>query len=155
VAHNLRARAIGPDERGEYARLLDRLAAAIAGADLPEVGAVATRSAEMNAARRARSGLRDLRAVCREVDGLGLVLAHSGTMLGVLLDAADPELSAKTDRIRTACAPLGGEVSVHRSLGAGDRWTPAHGEPAAEPPATPATPAAATTAPDRLPELET
>lgn len=158
VAHNLRARAIGPDERREYAVLLDRLAAAIAGADLPEVGAVATRSAEMNAARRPRSGFRDLLTVCREVDGLGLVLAHSGTMLGVLLDAGDPELSAKTDRIRTACAPLGGEVSVHRSLGTGDCWTPALGEPV---PALPAVPTATTpsaagaTAPHRLTELET
>ncbi|WP_330261195.1 GHMP family kinase ATP-binding protein [Streptomyces sp. NBC_00539] len=151
VAHNLRAGGIGPDERREYARLLDRLAAAIAGADLAEVGAVATRSAEMNAARRVRSGFRDLRALCREVDGLGLVLAHSGTMLGVLLDAADPELAAKTDRIRTACAPLGGEVSVHRSLGAGDRWNPAHDEPVPDPDATPA----ASTAADRLHELET
>lgn len=124
VAHNRSAGTIGTAERHEYARLLDRLAGAVATGDLPAVGEVATRSAELNGRRRARAGLAELRALCREVDGHGLVLAHSGTLLGVLLDAHDPELDAKTRHVRAGCAPLGGEVSVHRALGAGDDWAP-------------------------------
>ncbi|MDF3299503.1 GHMP family kinase ATP-binding protein [Streptomyces tropicalis] len=124
VAHNRSAAAVGAGERREYARLLDRLADAVAAGDLPAVGAVATRSAELNTARRARPGFARLHALAREVGGLGLVLAHSGTLLGVLLDADDPELDGKTAHIRAGCALLGGEVSVHRSLGAGDDWGP-------------------------------
>ncbi|MFG2977276.1 kinase [Streptomyces sp. NPDC048331] len=129
VAHNRVARAIGAADRQEYARLLDRLTDAVARGDLAEVGAVATRSAEMNAHRRRRAGFAELHALCREVDGLGLVLAHSGTMLGVLLEANDPALAGKTEHIRAGCAALGGEVSVHRSLGADDSWSP-QGPPA-------------------------
>ncbi|MGW7328033.1 kinase, partial [Streptomyces sp. NPDC054840] len=124
VAHNRGARAFDAADREEYALLLDRLTDAVARGDLPEVGAVATRSAEMNAHRRRRAGFAELHALCREVDGLGLVLAHSGTMLGVLLEANDPALTGKTEHIRAGCAALGGEVSVHRSLGADDSWSP-------------------------------
>ncbi|WP_329214373.1 kinase [Streptomyces sp. NBC_01485] len=124
VAHNRTAKAIGTAERHEYARLLDRLTGAVATGDLPAVGEAATRSAELNGRRRARAGFAELRALCREVDGHGLVLAHSGTLLGVLLDAQDPELDGKAEHIRAGCAPLGGEVSVHRALGAGDDWAP-------------------------------
>ncbi len=136
VAHNRGARTIDAAARDEYARLLDRLTDAVAGGDLHEVGAVATRSAEMNAHRRERAGFAELRALCREVDGLGLVLAHSGTMLGVLLEAHDPSLAGKTEHVRAGCAALGGEVSVHRSLGTGDSWTP----PAPVAPAVPVRP---------------
>ncbi|MCX4775406.1 kinase [Streptomyces sp. NBC_01264] len=124
VAHNRAARAIDSTDRAEYTLLLDRLTAAVACSDLQEVGAVATRSAEMNAHRRRRAGFAHLHALCREVDGLGLVLAHSGTMLGVLLEAGDPALAGKTEHIRAGCAALGGETSVHRSLGGGDSWSP-------------------------------
>ncbi|AGS67145.1 GHMP kinase [Streptomyces collinus] len=124
VAHNRAAPPIGPAERHEYARLLDRLGDAVATGDVPAVGEVATRSAELNDRRRARAGFGVLRALCHDVGGHGLVLAHSGTLLGVLLDTHDPELDAKARHIRAGCAPLGGEVTVHRALGAGDAWSP-------------------------------
>ncbi|MCE3034977.1 kinase [Streptomyces sp. CMSTAAHL-2] len=130
VAHNRTAGPIGAADRHEYARLLDRLTAAVTEGDLPAVGEVATRSAELNGRRRERPGFDRLRVLCDEVGGLGLVLAHSGTLLGVLLEAGDPELDAKSAHIRAGCAGLGGEVSVHRSLGAGDDWTRPHrGQP--------------------------
>ncbi|MFD4789571.1 kinase [Streptomyces sp. NPDC058459] len=134
VAHNRTATAIGTADRHEYARLLNRLTDAVGTGDLPAVGEVATRSAELNARRRAHAGFAELRALCREVDGHGMVVAHSGTLLGVLLEARDPELDAKAAHIRAGCTPLGGEVSVHRALGAGDDWAPA---PPPKPPATP------------------
>ncbi|WP_063794193.1 hypothetical protein, partial [Streptomyces graminilatus] len=140
VAHNRTAKAIGTAERHEYARLLDRLTGAVATGDLPTVGEVGTRSAELNDRRRARAGFAELRALCRDIGGHGLVLAHSGTLLGVLLDAEDPELDAKAEHVRVGCAPLGGEVSVHRALGTGDDWAPGppH-QPHSPHPAKPAT----------------
>ncbi|MER7761430.1 kinase [Streptomyces sp. NPDC097619] len=120
LAHHRTARPVPAADRAEYARLLDRLTGAVARGDLPAVGAVATRSAELHTARRPRPGLDLLRRLGHEVDGYGLVLAHSGTVLGILLDADDPELDTKTAHVRAGCAALGGGVSVHRSLGPGD-----------------------------------
>jgi uncharacterized protein involved in propanediol utilization len=116
------------DER-EYARLLDELTEAIAAGDLPAVGRISTRSAVLNSKSRARYDVDALQRACHEVDGLGLVLAHSGTMLGVVLGADDPELAGKIQHMRAVCEPLGGQVSVYRSLGAGGDWSPLRGRP--------------------------
>ncbi|MDK9496102.1 kinase [Streptomyces katrae] len=114
----------GPAEREEYARLLDTLAAAVQDHDLPTVGRVATRSAELNRLHRPRRDFAPMLRACRDIDGLGLVVAHSGTALGVLLDHCDPEHDLKTAHVRAACAGLPGTVDVHRSLSAHDPTTP-------------------------------
>ncbi|MFF2378428.1 lyase family protein [Streptomyces xiamenensis] len=116
VAFNETHQEFSEREKEEYATLLDGLTMAVREGDLPEVGRITTRSAELNERRRPRRGLAEIREICREIGGLGLVVAHSGTMLGVLLDEDDPELSRKTAWARKACAELGGEVSVYRSL---------------------------------------
>ncbi|MEV4657874.1 kinase [Micromonospora sp. NPDC049301] len=107
-------------DKREYARLLTALTTAVRAADLPAVGEVTTRSAVLNGKLRPRRHFDVLHRLCREVDGHGLVIAHSGTALGVLLDQADPERAAKIDHVRTGCAALPGTVTVHRSLGADD-----------------------------------
>ncbi|GAB3460711.1 kinase [Actinophytocola sediminis] len=106
----------GAADRREYGRLLAGMTEAVRAGHLPEIGRIATRSALLNARLRPRPGLRTLQGVCAEVAGFGLVLAHSGTMLGILLDATDPELTVKTEFVRASCVPLGGEVSVLRTL---------------------------------------
>ncbi|MCX5066821.1 kinase [Micromonospora lupini] len=105
-------------DKQEYARLLAALTAAVRAGDLPAVGRVTTRSAELNGKLRPRRHFDVLHRLCREVDGYGLVIAHSGTALGVLLAEDDPERAAKIDHVRAACAALPGQVTVHRSLGA-------------------------------------
>ncbi|MFI6845050.1 kinase [Kitasatospora sp. NBC_00085] len=123
VSHNRIPLRHGPAERAEYARLLEQLGEAVAGGDLATVGRVSTRSAELNSAVRARQDLAPMRLACQETDGVGLVLAHSGTMLGVAFDADDPELARKTEYIRAVCAPLPGTTAVFRSLGRGGVWS--------------------------------
>ncbi|MFB7908793.1 kinase [Kitasatospora sp. NPDC056076] len=105
------------EERREYGRLLTALGTAVRTGDLAEVGRIATRSTELSLRRRPHRGSGELRALCAELDGLGLVRAHSGTNLGVLLPAGDPELAAKVEHARAACRSVGGTVSVHRTLG--------------------------------------
>ncbi|MEV0899960.1 kinase [Actinoplanes sp. NPDC049802] len=108
-------------DKREYQLLLDRLAAAIRAGDLATVGAVATRSAEMNATQSPRRHFGDLLRICRDVGGLGLVLAHSGTNLGILLPGDATEHADEINHIRSACAAFPGTVSVYRSLGPQDR----------------------------------
>lgn len=103
-------------DKSEYIRLLTEIGTAIVAGDLREIGRIATRSAVLNAKLRPRRALTHLRAACGEVDGFGVVMAHSGTMLGILLSADDPEVADKAAYVRRCCVPLGGDVRVYRSL---------------------------------------
>ncbi|MFF7714313.1 kinase [Streptomyces sp. NPDC007988] len=103
-------------DRHEYARLLDRLADAIRSRDLTEVGRIATRSALMNQPLRHKWSLDRMREICREVGGLGIAVGHSGTTLGVLLDATDPACPHRATAAAQACTELTGGVAVYRTL---------------------------------------
>lgn len=111
-------------DRHEYARLLDRLTGAVRSRDLAEVGRVATRSALMNQSLRHKRSLERMRDVCREVGGLGVAVGHSGTTLGVLLDAADPACTHRATAAARACTELAGGVSVYRTLSFPDAHFP-------------------------------
>ncbi|XCX51974.1 kinase [Streptomyces phytohabitans] len=93
-------------DRHEYAHLLDRLATAVRTRDLAEVGRVATRSALKNQLLRHKAALDPMRRICREVGGLGVAVGHSGTTLGVLLDANDPSYPHRATAAAQACAEL-------------------------------------------------
>ncbi|MEV7612040.1 kinase [Streptomyces sp. NPDC089799] len=105
------------EDKLEYSRLLAVLGAAVREGDLRTVGQVATKSAFMNAKLRPHAALSAMERVCREVDGLGLVLAHSGTMLGILLPEQDPEHSTKIALARRLLASVPGSLETYRSLG--------------------------------------
>lgn len=107
-------------DKREYARLLAVLTDAVRSGDLSTVGEVTTRSAQLNAKLRPRRDFDLMHRLCRDVDGHGLVIAHSGTTLGIMLDDDDPECAAKVGHVRRACAGVPGAVSVHRSLTADD-----------------------------------
>ncbi|MDU0288722.1 kinase [Saccharothrix longispora] len=106
-------------DRREYSRLLTRLRSAVRVGDLDEVGAVATRSAVMNQALRPRWTLDPLLDVCAKVGGLGVVAAHSGTTLGILLDPRAPGHRERTARAAAACSSLAGNATLHRTLSFG------------------------------------
>ncbi|MEU3902793.1 kinase [Streptomyces goshikiensis] len=113
VTYNRRPAPVDAETRAEYAALLDRLTGAVAEEDLRTVGGVATRSAELHARQRPRAALAPLLEACAEADGLGVVVAHSGTVLGVLLSGDDPELDRKTSHVQARCARLGGPSTIY------------------------------------------
>ncbi|MET8976754.1 kinase [Streptomyces sp. NPDC004539] len=117
VLFNRTKRARSTTDKREYARLLRELTAAVRDGDLRTVGAIATRSAQMHAPHAPREHFDDLLDICRDAGGLGLVLAHSGTNLGVLLAGDGAEHIDRVAHVRKACAALTGSVSVYRSLG--------------------------------------
>lgn len=116
VAFNRIAKPFSPAERQEYAGLFHRLADAVAARDLAAVGAVATRSACMNQALRPKRTLDGVLDVCASTGGLGVVAAHSGTMLGVLLDPRERRYADRLAAAVRGCASLGGDVALFRSL---------------------------------------
>ncbi|MGW0551542.1 GHMP family kinase ATP-binding protein [Streptomyces altiplanensis] len=116
VAFNRLAKPFSAADRREYAVLLERMTSAVARRDLAEVGGIATRSAEMNQALWPKRTLADVARIAREVGALGVVAAHSGTMLGVLLDTADPGYVEKVGATVRACSLISPDVSLYRSL---------------------------------------
>jgi uncharacterized protein involved in propanediol utilization len=108
---------VGRRERREYRTLLDRLATALGTGDLATIGQVATRSAELNQTRCPKRHLDRMVEICREVGALGVAVAHSGTMVGILVSGADPRHAGKVAEVMAACADLPGTLSIDYTLG--------------------------------------
>lgn len=116
IEFNRRPKSLTDADKREYDDLLRTLTRAVREVDLPTLGAVATRSTEKNAKLLPRNHLADLKRICATAGGLGVVAAHSGTMLGILF-ADDEDGAAAARKARELCQQLPGTVSVHRSLG--------------------------------------
>lgn len=103
--------------RREYAVLLDALSTAVRARDLATVGQIATRSAELHLGPVPGLRFERMRKICREVGGLGLAVAHSGTYLGILIDErTDPgSHHERVERARAQCAELPGAITVFRT----------------------------------------
>ncbi|WP_280346572.1 hypothetical protein [Nocardia neocaledoniensis] len=115
VEFNRRPRPFSAAVKREYSDLLTRLGTAIARRDTAGIGAVATRSALLSAALRDRPHLDDTIAAAREVGALGVVVAHSGTTTGLLLDDSDADYRRKVLAARRICAEFAVSVSVHHT----------------------------------------
>ncbi|MGN9909275.1 GHMP family kinase ATP-binding protein [Phytohabitans sp. LJ34] len=102
--------------RRTYQRLLAALTAAIRAEDVAAIGEVATRSAVMNQRLCPKRTLDRMLDICRQVGGLGVVAAHSGTALGILLADRQPGHDERLRRTRRMCAALTGTVWVDHSL---------------------------------------
>jgi uncharacterized protein involved in propanediol utilization len=102
-------------ETEEYQHLLAVLSHAIRQHDLARIGQVATRSAVMNQARNPKRMLDACIAVCKDIDGLGVVAAHSGTCLGILLPG-DTGSPAQIQQAHRALAHLGYVVREYHSF---------------------------------------
>jgi L-threonine kinase len=116
VAFNSIPKPFTAADQREYARLLARVSRAVAARDLAEVGRVATASARMNQVLRHKWSLESMIGICEDVGGLGVVVGHSGTALGILLDTTSPDCPAQLAAAAQACQELTGNVTVYRTL---------------------------------------
>ncbi|HEY3368671.1 MAG TPA: hypothetical protein VGK74_26740 [Symbiobacteriaceae bacterium] len=103
-------------EKLEYRQLLDELDKAIRDQDVRAIGRVATRSAALNQKLRPKQMLDDVGMVARDVDALGVAVAHSGTCLGVLLSPEEPDYADKLTLTRKLLGQLSDTVTVYHSL---------------------------------------
>lgn len=115
VAFDRNRPAVPPATAREYSALLDTLTTAVARRDTATIGAVATRSARLSTPLRARPHLEDTIAAAERLGALGVVVAHSGTTTGILLDERDARLPAKIRAARRICSRFAVSVDVHRS----------------------------------------
>lgn len=119
VAFNRIPKPFSAADRGEYGRLLRTLVDAVTTGDVTTIGRVATRSARMNSVLRPRAHLESVIAEARSIGALGVIVAHSGTTIGMLLADSDPHHSRKVAAAMTWSRSFGTQSHIHRS------WQPA------------------------------
>ncbi len=119
VGFNRRPKNYSVQDKLTYERLLTELSAAIRQGDAAAIGQVATRSAWMNQRLCPKRTLEQMLAVCEAVDGLGVVAAHSGTVLGLLLSNTASDHHGRLEKARLACSELAETVWVDRCLPTG------------------------------------
>jgi uncharacterized protein involved in propanediol utilization len=89
-----------PSECDVFRVLVDALKQAVRTEDLRLLGEVATASALVNQRFLPNPCFQELSDLATSVDALGVAVAHSGTVVGILLDPADPGLERKAARVQ-------------------------------------------------------
>ncbi len=110
VSFNQRLAEFTPEDWREYTVLLERLGVAFAARRLADVGAVATRSAELAQERNPLPMFAELREIAAWSGASGVIVTHSGTMAGLLVDCRQPRVLAM---VMGALAPLGLPMAIH------------------------------------------
>lgn len=116
IQFNQRAKAFTRAEKQEYQRLLERISLAIHQNDLQTLGAIATRSAMLNQQLNPKRDLESILAICEEIEGLGIIVAHSGTCAGILLSLQDPRYQQQYQTAQALLTRLSPDVSTYYSL---------------------------------------
>ena len=101
--------------RTEYENLLFEGEEAVARGDLRSLGEVATRSAIMNQEVLYKAHLNLLLELRERYDALGVVIAHSGTHLGLLLDPNSPNYLSKLSSIGAELTRHSPEVKIYQT----------------------------------------
>jgi len=116
IEFNRRPKPFSENDVDQYEHLLGRITGAIRRHDLEGVGQTATASALLNQKLNPKQTLVDLLAICREVQGLGVAVAHSGTCLGLLLSPQHPRYRWQLQTGYNLLATLTKNVLVYHSL---------------------------------------
>lgn len=116
VSYNRRPKNFSAADLAEYEALVRAISRGVRDGDLAAVGAVATRSAVMNQRLVPKRNLTAMLRISEAVGALGVVCAHSGTMLGLMLAEDQPGHRRRLAAARAACAALPGVTTVFRTV---------------------------------------
>ena len=103
-------------EKDEYGDLLTLMARAVRVGNGALIGHIATRSAQLNQRLNPKRTLDSAIDISQRIGALGVMAAHSGTTVGILLDEGDRYYYKKLRCVITACEPLAESVTVDRCL---------------------------------------
>lgn len=81
----------------KYEHLLATLTQAIKEGDLETIGQISTESALMNQKHNCKNFLKIMQDLCKEINGLGVAVAHSGTFIGILLEPNSKNFVSQKD----------------------------------------------------------
>lgn len=117
VEFNERPKPSGRARRAEYEELLLGMERAVARGDLRALGEISTRSAILNQEILSKTHLDLLLDMRRRYGTLGVVVAHSGTHLGLLLDPNSSNYSQSLPTIVSELAQHCADIRIHRTHG--------------------------------------
>ncbi|WP_066501822.1 kinase [Abyssisolibacter fermentans] len=92
-------------ENMKYQELLHEISNAVKNQDLDTIGRISTESAFLNQKVMPKKHLHFMNSLCQEINGLGIIISHSGTCIGIMLSQENPkynqQLYTAQERIRT------------------------------------------------------
>lgn len=86
----------------EYQEMLSDIKLAIRKNDMRDIGRITTRSCELSQLNNPHAHYSLMQRLAKETDSLGLVATHSGTCVGLLYEADDPEQYQKSGHALSA-----------------------------------------------------
>jgi uncharacterized protein involved in propanediol utilization len=116
LAHNARGIDYSEAQRNEYAGLLAQLRSALERDDIAALGAIATHSALLNQRLVPKRRFEAMTSIAREVRAAGVVAAHSGTYIGIMIDAAAAQHDAQVQRTIELIGAMHMQPIVFKSL---------------------------------------
>jgi uncharacterized protein involved in propanediol utilization len=116
LAHNGRKLDYSAADRDEYAMLLAQLRNALEGGDIAALGAVATRSAQLNQRVLPKRWLDAMTNIAAAVQAAGVVAAHSGTYLAIMIDALGEDHDSQIRRAVSLISAMGSKPTLFSSL---------------------------------------
>lgn len=100
----------------EYQELLNKAILAFKNNNLKLLGEVTTKSAILNQKLLHKKTLDTMLRICRKINGLGIVTAHSGAYMGILISNTDPSYLQKIEVGTQQIKQLGYPVQLFQSL---------------------------------------
>jgi len=105
----------GPNEISRFADLLELLRRSIRDEDIHALGQVATGCARINQAHLPKPRFDRIEEVVRRVGALGVQVAHTGTVVGLLFDPRDAQTGGRVEHAREEIVGLGFDRTWHFS----------------------------------------
>ncbi|MDX0852738.1 hypothetical protein GOD74_31200 [Sinorhizobium medicae] len=116
VDYDLRRGEISANHRAQYQHLLDRTQIAIAQGDTATIGAVATSSALLHQERAPKKHLDAMLKASAETGALGVIVAHSGTMVGILVDRMAPDFPQKLQSVVDCVSAIDKSTQIYLTM---------------------------------------
>ncbi len=116
ITYNASGKVYDVTEKNKFKDLLSNMVDAIRAANIEIIGQIATESEIINQKHHYKKHLNRIINLNKEFNGLGVVVSHSGTMVGVLFDANDTNLAYKVESVRRNLAKLTGTVYYFSTL---------------------------------------
>ncbi|PSK05350.1 kinase [Brevibacillus porteri] len=115
VEFNKRTKPYTQEDKMEYSVLLQKITKAIRERDVHMIGAVSSRSAILNQKILPKKLLPEVMEINEKIGGLGTVVAHSGTSLGILLLKEETDFYQKLELGYRWLSELNKEVHVYHT----------------------------------------
>ncbi|ESX09180.1 hypothetical protein X766_33735 [Mesorhizobium sp. LSJC255A00] len=119
VDYDRRRGEISASHRAEYHQLLDRARRAIPQGDTATIGRIATASALLHQERVPKEHLNSMLKASEATDALGVIVAHSGTMIGILLDRMAPDFPPKLRSVLAHVSPFDNSPKIYLTMAGG------------------------------------